>query len=85
MSAVFGLLFLALLCYVGWRVFRFLVVLLAPVRAAVKPLMDPVNAHVEDSLRKTGLGKIADFGKAIDSSVESIIKKAEGDPGDGRK
>ena len=63
--------------WIAWRGFVFLRLLFAPVRNFIKPAMDPINDHVESTLRRSGLGKFADFAKSIDAGIEGAVKKTQ--------
>jgi len=71
----FGILFG--LTWLAWRGFVFLRLLFAPVRAQLKPYSDPINNHLDDTLRRSGLGKLADLGNALNSRVEGAVKATQ--------
>ena len=81
-AKAFGTLILMLAVFAGmgwlaWRGFVFLRLLAAPVRERIKPMMDPLNDHIEDTLRRSGMGKVADVLKAVDAGIEGAVTKTQ--------
>ncbi|WP_374491584.1 hypothetical protein [Brachymonas sp.] len=86
--AIFGIILFAALLYGFWRLAIFLRVLFKPARdkieAAIGPQADAIKNHVDDSLRRTGLGAVADFGakigqisRGIDGALDANAKAIE--------
>lgn len=67
----FGLLFILL--WLAWRAYVFLALLLAPVREKLKPHVDPVNQHLDATLRRSGLGALADLGNKLQSGLDGAV------------
>ena len=76
-TAVVMLAILAVLVWLAWRGFVFLRLLFAPVREKLKPYADPLNDHLEDTLRRSGLGKFADVSKSIGSGLDGAVKATQ--------
>lgn len=58
-----------------WRGFVFLAILLRPARRYV----EPARQHVDDSLRRAGLGKIADVSNTLQAGVDRAVDATEKD------
>lgn len=63
--------------WLAWRGFVFLRLLFAPVREKLKPYADPLNDHLEDTLRRSGLGKVADVSKSMASGLDGAVKATQ--------
>lgn len=59
--------------WLGWRAFVFLSILFRPVRRK----MAPVDAHLNDSLRRSGLGAMANAGERFQASIDVAVKNSE--------
>ena len=63
--------------WLGWRAILFIRLLAKPVRDAAKPLIDPLNAHIDTTLRRSGLGKLADVSNRIQSGIEGAMDESQ--------
>lgn len=68
-----GLLVLGLSGWFFWRCFVFLSILFKPLREKLRPTVDPINAHMYDTLRRSGLGKVADIGEQLDAGIDGAV------------
>lgn len=68
---------LVLFVWVGWRVFVFLALLLNPVREKLRPYVDPMNAHAHDTLRRSGLGKVADISEKLQAGIDGAVSETQ--------
>ena len=59
--------------YLAWRVYVFLALLLQPVREKLAPVVDPVTNHVDATLRRSGLGKVADISKKLQAGLNGAV------------
>ena len=76
-KAIFGLIFLVFLAWIFVRVVAFLRVALKPVRDVVEPHAKVVDDHLKDSLRKSGLGGIADFGDRLQRGINQAVDNVQ--------
>lgn len=60
-----------------WRAFVFLRLLLAPVRERFQPQISALNDHVDVSLRRSGLGRVADMAKALDGGLDGAVNATQ--------
>lgn len=70
MNTVVKLGLMIIVVWLVWRAFVFAYELLRPVRQALAPL----NDHVEDCMRKTGLGKLADVSRKVEKGIDAAVQ-----------
>ena len=71
------LLVMLFLLWAVWRAFVFLTLLLKPVREKMKPLVVPLNAHMHDTMRRSGLGKVADMSEKFSAGVDGAVAQTQ--------
>ena len=76
-EAVKILVFGGLLVWLAWRSFVFLSLLLKPVRDKLKPIVDPINAHAHNTLRRSGLGRFADFSEKLHAGIDGAVSATQ--------
>jgi hypothetical protein len=76
-AGIIKIAFLILLAWGIWRAFVALWLLLSPVRKTIKPIMDPVNNHLDSTLRRSGLGALVNAGKKLQSGLEGAVKATQ--------
>lgn len=72
-SGAVSLIFAGIFVWLAWRAFVFLSLLLRPVREKIRPYVDPVNQHVDATLRHSGLGVVADAGAGLQSGLDRAV------------
>lgn len=68
-SAAIQLILAGFVVWAAWRGFVFLSLLLRPARAYV----DPLNRHVDETLRRSGVGAIADAGARLQAGLDGAV------------
>lgn len=60
-----------------WRCYVFLALLLQPLRKAIKPQVDAVNQHVDQTLRRSGLDSVADAAKSMQAGLDGAVEATQ--------
>jgi hypothetical protein len=72
-AGLIKLMMLFFVVWVVWRGFVFLWTLLTPVRRAVQPVTD----HVDDALRRSGLGFVADTSNKLQAAIDGAVNASQ--------
>ena len=65
------------LLWAAWRAFVFLALLLKPVREKMRPFVDPLNAHMHDTMRRSGFGAVATASEKFSAGVDSAVTQTQ--------
>jgi hypothetical protein len=76
-SGLIKLALFVLVAWLAWRGFVFLTQLLKPVREKIKPQVDAVNEHVDDTLRRSGLSEVVDAGKKFHAGLDGAVNETQ--------
>jgi hypothetical protein len=68
-----GLAFLFGFGWIAWRIFVAFILFTKPVRDKLKPVTDPLNEHISDTLHRSGLGKFSDAAAKFDKGVYAAV------------
>ncbi len=69
--------FLGVLVWLIWRGVLFVAQLLLPVRRVMKPYVDPLNDHLDQAMRRSGMSGLADVAKNVDAGVQGALREGQ--------
>lgn len=78
-SGIMGLVVIGGCLWGLWRLFVALYLFMKPVREAIKPQVEAFNNHLDGTMRRSGLGAVADVAKTIDSGIAGAVSATQKD------
>lgn len=72
-SAIIGIAVVVLILWLVWRAFVFVVLLLRPAKKAIAPFTAGVERHLEETMRRTGVGTVYDISKSLDKKINNAV------------
>lgn len=60
-----------------WRCYVAVALLFSPVRKKIQPQVDVVNQHVDTTLRRSGLGGLADAAQKFQAGLDGAVKATQ--------
>lgn len=60
-----------------WRFYVFVALLFKPVRKKIQPQVDEVNQHLDTTLRRSGLGALADAAQKFQAGLDGAVKATQ--------
>ena len=74
---ILGIVLLAGAAWLMWRGLLFLRLLMAPVRKAIAPYDRAAVAHLDATLERSGMGKVAEFSRRVQAGIERAADEGQ--------